>query len=96
MLPSSKCVYNFSGPISHGQVLTVNPFGNTVEMISLKGVHVRAVMEHSVANYDPLDPSGRFLQVSGITIYELRHVKTNVLVSDLVRHKPGCTATEDS
>ena len=24
-----------------------------------------------------------------------RHEKTNVLVSDLVRHKPGCTATED-
>ena len=23
------------------------------------------------------------------------HEKTNVLVSDLVRHKPGCTATED-
>ena len=27
--------------------------------------------------------------------YEPRHGKTNVLVSDLVRHKPGCTATED-
>ena len=26
---------------------------------------------------------------------ELRHKKTNVLVSDLVQHKPGCTATED-
>ena len=26
---------------------------------------------------------------------ELRHEKTNVLVSDLVQHKPGCTATED-
>ena len=26
---------------------------------------------------------------------ELRHEKTNVLVSDLVRHKPGCTASED-
>ena len=26
---------------------------------------------------------------------KLRHEKTNVLVSDLVRHKPGCTATED-
>ena len=25
---------------------------------------------------------------------EPRHGKTNVLVSDLVRHKPGCTATE--
>ena len=24
-----------------------------------------------------------------------RHKKTNVLVSDLVRHRPGCTATED-
>ena len=28
-------------------------------------------------------------------IYEPRHEKTNVLVCDLVRHKPGCTATED-
>ena len=26
---------------------------------------------------------------------EPRHEKTNILVSDLVRHKPGCTATED-
>ena len=26
---------------------------------------------------------------------EPRHEKTNVPVSDLVRHKPGCTATED-
>ena len=26
---------------------------------------------------------------------EPRHEKTNVLVSDLVRHKPGCTATQD-
>ena len=24
-----------------------------------------------------------------------RHEKTNILVSDLVRHKPGCTATEN-
>ena len=26
--------------------------------------------------------------------YDLHHEKTNILVSDLVRHKPGCTATE--
>ena len=26
---------------------------------------------------------------------EPRREKTNILVSDLVRHKPGCTATED-
>ena len=28
-------------------------------------------------------------------IFEPLHEKTNVLVSDLVRHKLGCTATED-
>ena len=27
--------------------------------------------------------------------YERCHEKTNALVSDLVQHKPGCTATED-
>ena len=30
-----------------------------------------------------------------LMIHEPRHEKTNVLVSDLVRHKPGGTATED-
>ena len=28
-------------------------------------------------------------------LFEQRHEKTNVLVSNLVQHKPGCTATED-
>ena len=28
-------------------------------------------------------------------LFEPHHEKTKVLVSDLVRHKPGCTATED-
>ena len=27
--------------------------------------------------------------------YEPYHEKTNILVFDLVQHKPGCTATED-
>ena len=27
--------------------------------------------------------------------YEPRHEETSVLVFDLVRHKPGCTALED-
>ena len=33
--------------------------------------------------------------MGGNNIYEPRHEKTKVLVSDLVRYKPGCTATED-
>ena len=40
------------------------------------------------------------LKSSKLVIYpahkiEPRHEKTNILVSDLVRHKPGCTAKED-
>ena len=35
------------------------------------------------------------LSASSGQIFEPRHEKTNVLVSDLFRHKPGCTATED-
>ena len=29
------------------------------------------------------------------TVFEQRQEKTNILVSDMVRHKQGCTATED-
>ena len=32
---------------------------------------------------------------AGFSLSEPRHEKTNILVSDLVRHKPGCTPTED-
>ena len=30
-----------------------------------------------------------------VNSFECRYEKNNILVSDLVRHKPGCTATED-
>ena len=32
---------------------------------------------------------------NNLNSFEPRHETTNVLVSDLVRHKPGCTATGD-
>ena len=34
-------------------------------------------------------------EVMVLDTYAMRHEKTNILVSDLVRHKPGCTATVD-
>lgn len=51
-------------------ILTLAPFQNTVDIVELKGRHVRAMFEHSVSQYDPagLDPNGRFLQVSGIPL----------------------------
>ena len=39
-------------------------------------------------NSDPLEP------IQECTL-EPRHEKTDILFSDLVRHKPGCRATED-
>ena len=36
-----------------------------------------------------------FVCVSFFCKFEPRHEKINVLVSEMVRHKPGCTATED-
>ena len=36
-----------------------------------------------------------FKEQSDLGLYEPHHEKTNILVADLVRHKQGCTATED-
>ena len=48
-------------------VLTVAPFQNTIDIVELRGKHIREMFEHSVSEYDPaaLDQPGRFLQVSG-------------------------------
>ena len=54
-----------SGPISRGQVLTVQPFGNTIDMIKIKGVFLKQAFENSVKRYDPSDLRGAFLQMSG-------------------------------
>lgn len=54
-----------SGPITMEDVLTVVPFRNGIDIISLKGEHLLATLEHSVSLYLPDAPEGRFLQVSG-------------------------------
>jgi len=46
-------------------VLTILPFGNVIDMVKLRGLHVRQAFENSVAKYDPVDKPGAFLQASG-------------------------------
>ena len=41
------------------------PYGDTIDKIELKGVHLLEVLEHSVAAIEDGKPSGAFLQVSG-------------------------------
>jgi len=51
-------------------ILALQPFGHNVDVMMIRGKHLREVFEFSVAGFDPdyFDPSGKFLQVSGIRI----------------------------
>ncbi|XP_058124798.1 apyrase-like [Anopheles ziemanni] len=52
------------GDITNGQAISVNPFGNTVDLIQLPGAAIRNCLEHAMV----YDTSRRFnvMQVSGI------------------------------
>ena len=56
---------SFVEPITSGHILSVLPFGNTADILELKGRHLLDALEHSVHNYNPQFPAGAFLQVSG-------------------------------
>ena len=59
-------LYHFVGPYTLEDVLTVTPFRNLVEQVELYGRVILQMLEHSVSRYDPTEPQGAFLQVSGI------------------------------
>ncbi|KAL4232880.1 5'-nucleotidase [Mactra antiquata] len=70
------------GNITTGQVLTVQPFGNVVDMIQIRGVHLKQAFEHSVANYDIHDRPGAFFQMSGAhVVYDLSRPSGKRVVS---------------
>lgn len=50
--------------ITRGQMSTAVPFGNLVVTVSLSGIELRAILEHSVAILPA--PLGRFVQLSGM------------------------------
>lgn len=45
-------------------ILTVLPFGGTVDLVQIKGSTVKKAFEHAVHRYGSM--SGEFLQVSGL------------------------------
>ncbi|XP_078133383.1 snake venom 5'-nucleotidase-like [Sander vitreus] len=59
-----------NGSITMEEILTVLPFGGTIDLIQIKGSTVKKAFEHSIHRYGSM--SGEFLQVSGIHIqYDL-------------------------
>jgi len=51
-------------PITHGQVLTVLPFGNVVVTLQVNGAELKAMLENGVSRMPVAD--GRFPQISGL------------------------------
>ena len=45
--------------------MTVFPFGDTADVIEIKGEHLIEAFEFGVSKWNPKSPAGRFLQVSG-------------------------------
>ncbi|XP_075963682.1 snake venom 5'-nucleotidase-like [Anarhichas minor] len=59
-----------NGSISMEEILTVLPFGGTVDLVQIKGSTVKKAFERSIHRYGSM--SGEFLQVSGIHVqYDL-------------------------
>lgn len=52
------------GSITMEDILTVLPFGGTVDLVQIKGSTVKKAFEHAVHRYGSM--SGEFLQVSGL------------------------------
>ena len=55
----------FPGDVTTGDILTVLPFGNQVDIIKVTGKNLREQIEFSVSEYTVSQPNGAFLQVSG-------------------------------
>ena len=51
-----------------GNVLEVLPFGNEIDLITVRGSTLLKALEKSVSNYDPVEMDGAFLQFSGNSV----------------------------
>ncbi|XP_076445774.1 snake venom 5'-nucleotidase-like [Babylonia areolata] len=56
------------GDITVEDILTVQPFRSTIDIIEVNGSTIWAIMEHSATQWDPEDQHGGFLQHSGLNV----------------------------
>ncbi|XP_055945372.1 protein 5NUC-like [Argiope bruennichi] len=76
------------GNVTFEDIISVAPFGNTMDVVALKGKILKEVLENSVREYDleAIDPPGNFLQVSGLRVtYNVSRPVGSRLVEALVR-----------
>ncbi|KAK7107283.1 snake venom 5'-nucleotidase-like [Littorina saxatilis] len=74
------------GDITLADVLTVQPFRNTIDIVELNGSVIHDVMEFSASEWDPTELNGGFLQHSGLRVlYDMKQPKGQRVVEVKVR-----------
>ncbi|ELT88815.1 hypothetical protein CAPTEDRAFT_124269 [Capitella teleta] len=80
--------------MTFGDLISICPFGNTMDMIEIKGKHLLEALEHSVVDYDVDLQHGKFLQVSGLRVkYDLSKPNRQ-RVCDVKVQCTSCDVTE--
>lgn len=54
--------------ITMADLYTIMPFGNTFDIVTIAGQHLKETLEYSVENYSYRESHGKFLQVSGLKV----------------------------
>ena len=57
-----------------------------METIQLAGKYLRQALEYSVTSYDTIDPSGKFLQVSGTCLFFHLNISFDILSNIIFVH----------
>ena len=70
-----------SGAITRGDILSIFPFSNTLEVVEIDGRSIKAMLEHSVAFYP--DEFGGFMNVSGMTFTFDPSARVGARISDV-------------
>ncbi|XP_060557565.1 snake venom 5'-nucleotidase-like [Ruditapes philippinarum] len=62
------------GEVSAGEAMAVMPFGNELDVVTVKGKNIRDQLEISVKDWSAKGESGRFLQMAGLkVVYNTRN-----------------------
>ncbi|XP_053610958.1 uncharacterized protein LOC128675522 [Plodia interpunctella] len=77
---------NRPAPVTMGDLLSSLPVASNLIVITMNGDVLNEVLEHAVADYNPSNPSGQFLQFSGVRIvYDFEKEPGSRIVSAVVR-----------
>lgn len=72
--------------ISKADLINVMPFGGNLTVVTINGSTLFQMLEHSVANYDLLDPPGELLHFSGLrVVYDLQKPPGHRVVTAKIR-----------